>query len=396
MGNGEKSETHSELGATYFGQGKLDDAEREYIEALKIDPNDAGVHCDLGSIYYSQGKLDGAEREYKEALRIYPNDADTHCALATAYFSQGKLDNAEREYKEALKINPDHADACENLNLLHHEATSKKNPATESPSQNIAAVTSMKAQDVIQANKINAPGKSGPLETNSFVMEHINRSDRRKLVKYIIISVIFFWIAIPCIFAPGDEALAVFLVALLVALLVTAVCIFKYMKRKSSLERRPDFKVLTRFGGFYSIKAQIDAEVAHDTAVRMYGLIFTPNWIIRPDPDALFVINRSTLVWAYASHLATRHSINFVPLGTSHDYSVNLHYTEPAKRQGFVDIRMMGINTADEASSEYLLQYILQYAPWIIAGYSPEIAESWSKNASKMLDLVASKRDLAK
>lgn len=51
-------------------QGKLDEAEKIYLEILKTDPQNAQVLNLLGLIKISQGKLDFAEKFILKALSI--------------------------------------------------------------------------------------------------------------------------------------------------------------------------------------------------------------------------------------------------------------------------------------------------------------------------------------
>jgi len=57
------------LGITYWEQGKLDKAIKEYQEALSIDPNFALARSNLGVVYERQDRLDDAVREWEETLR---------------------------------------------------------------------------------------------------------------------------------------------------------------------------------------------------------------------------------------------------------------------------------------------------------------------------------------
>lgn len=225
---------------------------------------------------------------------------------------------------------------------------------------------------------------------NSFVMRHIKRADRNLLILYVIIFIVCSVITTLVYIYGGLHK--PFDVCLAITLLITVVFAVTYNIRVRNLERRPTFKRLTRFGNFDSVRAQIDAESASNTSVSKGGLRFTQNWVLRSYFLGLLVIYRPTLVWAYSKHIATHNSVNFIPTGTTHDYSVLLHYTEPAKQQGFVKIRGLEIKTKSEEASRDLVEYIFQYAPWIVAGYTPEIATSWKRNTSEMLDYVASRR----
>jgi tetratricopeptide (TPR) repeat protein len=61
----------------YAREGRADDAEREYLNALRIDPNDADVHFNLG-ILYEEEKRDRhrAIRHYTKYLKLNPYGPD--------------------------------------------------------------------------------------------------------------------------------------------------------------------------------------------------------------------------------------------------------------------------------------------------------------------------------
>jgi len=63
--------------------GVVDTEEKNYAEALaafqqglKLSPKSIGIRNDLGNLYVAQGKIDLAEKEFREALRLDPADHD--------------------------------------------------------------------------------------------------------------------------------------------------------------------------------------------------------------------------------------------------------------------------------------------------------------------------------
>jgi Flp pilus assembly protein TadD len=59
-------------------------AEREYREAIRLNPLTVETHYNLGLVYEAKGDLAGAEREFREAIKLDPTggDADAHRSLA--------------------------------------------------------------------------------------------------------------------------------------------------------------------------------------------------------------------------------------------------------------------------------------------------------------------------
>src|SRR6266581_2454573 len=101
-----EAEAHYYLGYALAGQGKLDEAVGEFLNALRINAEYAEAHTGLGNALGLQGNVDEAIAEYREALRINPNYDEAHYNLGNVLDDQGKLDEAVGEYRQALRINP--------------------------------------------------------------------------------------------------------------------------------------------------------------------------------------------------------------------------------------------------------------------------------------------------
>jgi tetratricopeptide (TPR) repeat protein len=76
----------------------------------EVPPVPAGLSFALGSAYFRSGDLQSAEREYLEAVKVEPKFGEAHSNLAVVYLLTGRLDEAERAVKAAEKagfqVNP--------------------------------------------------------------------------------------------------------------------------------------------------------------------------------------------------------------------------------------------------------------------------------------------------
>lgn len=104
-----KTVTRYNLGVTLWAQSNLKEAELEYRESLRLDPNYIEEHNGLGNILIGIGKPKEAETEYREALRLQPNSAPTHYDLGLTLNSLDRPKEAEIELKEAIKCDPNYS-----------------------------------------------------------------------------------------------------------------------------------------------------------------------------------------------------------------------------------------------------------------------------------------------
>jgi tetratricopeptide (TPR) repeat protein len=73
----ERMDMHYNLAVVFEKNGMYEDAEREYLKCLKIDPNDADVHYNLGILY--DDKLNNnakAIEHYNSFLKLRPIGKD--------------------------------------------------------------------------------------------------------------------------------------------------------------------------------------------------------------------------------------------------------------------------------------------------------------------------------
>jgi Tfp pilus assembly protein PilF len=86
-------------------QGKTEEAERLFIQALTVQPHAFDVQAMLAKLYLSSGRENKAEALYKELLQ-HRDDVSFHSNLGLAYYRQGKYIDACHSYQEALNRDP--------------------------------------------------------------------------------------------------------------------------------------------------------------------------------------------------------------------------------------------------------------------------------------------------
>ena len=96
-------------------EGNLDQAVKNYTQAIEVSPNFVDAHNNLALVLKLQGKLTEAIDHYRKAVSIEPDNADIHYNLGNTLQSLGKFDEAISHYRQALKIKPEHIQTHHNL-----------------------------------------------------------------------------------------------------------------------------------------------------------------------------------------------------------------------------------------------------------------------------------------
>jgi Tfp pilus assembly protein PilF/TolB-like protein len=108
---------HFSRGQEALRAGRADDAQREFSEAVLIDPEMTDARLGLAESYRRQGKTDEAVRELRAAL-WGREDAGVRVALARVLLEQNRPGEARVELRAALKADPSNREARDLLGAL--------------------------------------------------------------------------------------------------------------------------------------------------------------------------------------------------------------------------------------------------------------------------------------
>jgi hypothetical protein len=101
--------------------GHLAEAEKEYLEIIKVSRHDPDNWLGLSSVYSRQGKVDDALLALDRAVELDPQRADLHAARARVLRAQGERTEAGMEFQNALHLDPPSAEARAGLLSLRGE-----------------------------------------------------------------------------------------------------------------------------------------------------------------------------------------------------------------------------------------------------------------------------------
>ncbi|HLF18514.1 MAG TPA: tetratricopeptide repeat protein [Candidatus Omnitrophota bacterium] len=109
----------SKLGYAYEKEGKLPQAQKAYLTALSIRPNDTNAFFNLGNTYVAQNNLAMAKKCYERVLHHMPHHVDAIFNLAHVEENLGNPAAAKQKYAQVLELTPQSIDALYLLGTLY-------------------------------------------------------------------------------------------------------------------------------------------------------------------------------------------------------------------------------------------------------------------------------------
>ena len=95
------------LGVAYMNQQKFADAQKQFEQALAIDPKFAIARLNLGVALLSQQKVDAARAALEEASRQVPNDPWAWYNLGLAYKDSGDAEKGVSAFRHVTALTPE-------------------------------------------------------------------------------------------------------------------------------------------------------------------------------------------------------------------------------------------------------------------------------------------------
>jgi tetratricopeptide (TPR) repeat protein len=96
----------------------FDAALEEYLENQEFLGDQPAAHLNMGVVYTNLRRLDQAERAYQTALRLDPQFVPAMINFAMLCDQQGRKGEAEQQFRKVIELEPELADAHYSLGLL--------------------------------------------------------------------------------------------------------------------------------------------------------------------------------------------------------------------------------------------------------------------------------------
>ena len=143
----DSARAHQALGENYFVLRQMSNAEKEFIQALRLRPDIPGLHMELGQVYAGAFQWPQAEKEFRAETSRQPGNAEAAYRLGAALLEQGKVHEALVELRRADHLRPEMPETLYSLGkaaLLDGDPTSAEKAWTKV--SEIEAQSSLAAQ----------------------------------------------------------------------------------------------------------------------------------------------------------------------------------------------------------------------------------------------------------
>ncbi|MDJ0811736.1 MAG: tetratricopeptide repeat protein, partial [Desulfobacterales bacterium] len=104
-GNPDCGTTHYNLAVALMGQGKIEEAEKELLEAIECSPTLAEAYVQMGAICLKRGDLEGCLDWNKRGVKMRPGFSEGHGNIGFVQLQMGNLDEGIKSLERATHFN---------------------------------------------------------------------------------------------------------------------------------------------------------------------------------------------------------------------------------------------------------------------------------------------------
>jgi len=96
----------NKIGLAYHHLFAMDEARRDYIRALRLQPDYPEALNNLGAVYYAKGNFRKAEKYYNRSIQLDAKSAAVYSNLGTTFFAEQKFSEGIEAYRKAFALDP--------------------------------------------------------------------------------------------------------------------------------------------------------------------------------------------------------------------------------------------------------------------------------------------------
>ncbi len=113
-------------GVFLASEGRNEEAEKIFKDAIKLDSTDVLAFVNIGNLYFNDDNTDEAKKFYLRAILLEPENSRAHYNLGLLYFERHDLDEAKKEFSKALEFDPNDAEAKAELDSLDRRLPNRR------------------------------------------------------------------------------------------------------------------------------------------------------------------------------------------------------------------------------------------------------------------------------
>src|SRR6266852_418424 len=98
---------HQALAENYFVLRQMPQAEKEFLEALRLRPDIPELHLEVGLVYAGSAQWPKAEEQFRAQSKLQPGNAEGAYRLGAALLQKGKASEARIELQRADHLQPE-------------------------------------------------------------------------------------------------------------------------------------------------------------------------------------------------------------------------------------------------------------------------------------------------
>lgn len=121
------AQQHIDIGKQYMKEKKFSNAKASFIEAIKLDVQNADAYGFAGTASKYNGDYDQAINYFKNVIFLEPNEIRAHGNIGEISKKLKKYDEAIKAFQKVLEINPNEYRALDNLAEIYYKINDYKN-----------------------------------------------------------------------------------------------------------------------------------------------------------------------------------------------------------------------------------------------------------------------------
>src|SRR5438445_13711361 len=99
-------QAHALEGRLFAKQSRLEQAQKEFHQALTLNPALVSARVGLGGVLVKLGFTNDAMRELRKSLEEDSRSEEAHFQMGLALFASGRQQEAQRSFEEAVRLAP--------------------------------------------------------------------------------------------------------------------------------------------------------------------------------------------------------------------------------------------------------------------------------------------------